>query len=839
MKFCHFIISALFGLTTAVESQATVAPLLKAEADGIPGRYIVKLKSGNSLLTSNEVIFKHMSKADQVYRNLFNGFATSLVDAELASLRLNPSVEYIEQDTRMKALGYVDQPNAGWNLGRISHRKPGNSTYTYDDSAGAGTCCYILDTGIAANHPEFSGRAAQIKSLVSQTTDGNGHGTHIAGVIGGVIHGVAKRTRLYGVKVLDDNGSGTLANVIAGMDYIAKDAKTRGCPRGAMANLSIGGSFSKAVNDAAAALVRAGVFVSVAAGGSNGDVSRTSPASEPTVCTVGASTERDARAAFSDYGALLDIFAPGVNIVSTWLNGNTQTLSGTSMAAAHITGLGAYLAGLGGFPGAEALYVALSAGRHLDLNLTSGQKRVGSPVRFDSSRIVRVAMPLHDVAGQQLPQDADAAPCCLGGRWAIGNDGGRGEQIVAEARVVIGSWWPVISGFPGVLPDGGASGAGFQHRICVFARHHLPHPAQIRPSISPPSTHTSHHSTSSRLPRRRHPASASAPIQPLPSCCDRRCHSPPPPPSPPSHPSSALLYQTKSHTTMPTAPLKCTEVATGDALAKQIADIIDVEVKDATSTAQATSDEDTANNIDKLFQKSLAADPASAEDFLYTLWDVVLKSVGTIPATDHRLHNLIAVIEALKKKDTAEVEIWGEKTHVWKNLPMLGPALREAWNFKPDFEDKDEKKDKVALQKWISLNSFAARIFGRKIQSSFNLGLWELRAGLEEKHPSEASRDLHLNTASEWLYHAGDELWRISNAAATLGQDEVDVTATGSLVEESSAAAKGPSRERWTFWKKRLRELTSEMSHATKEEGLKERVDGVINKMNTIEKGKK
>lgn len=107
------------------------------------------------------------------------------------------------------------------------------------------------------------------------------------------------------------------------MDYIAQDAKTRGCPRGAMANLSIGGSYSRAVNDAAAALVRAGVFVSVAAGGNNGDVGRTSPASEPTVCTVGASTERDARAAFSDYGPLLDIFAPGVNIQSTWPNGNT------------------------------------------------------------------------------------------------------------------------------------------------------------------------------------------------------------------------------------------------------------------------------------------------------------------------------------------------------------------------------------------------------------------------------------------------------------------------------------------------------------------------------------
>ena len=134
---------------------------------------------------------------------------------------------------------------------------------------------------------------------------------------------MATRTRLYGVKVLDDNGSGTLAHVIGGMDYIAQDAKRRGCPRGAMANLSIGGAYSRAVNAAAAALVRAGVFVSVAAGGNNGDAGRTSPASEPTVCTVGASTERDARAPFSDYGPVVDVFAPGVSIQAAWPSGNT------------------------------------------------------------------------------------------------------------------------------------------------------------------------------------------------------------------------------------------------------------------------------------------------------------------------------------------------------------------------------------------------------------------------------------------------------------------------------------------------------------------------------------
>ncbi|OAA35112.1 Peptidase S8, subtilisin-related protein [Beauveria brongniartii RCEF 3172] len=349
------ITSVLAGLAIAAELQSTVAPLFRPAGEIIPGRYIVKLKSDNDLLTATESVLKHVAAAEHVYGNMFPGFAASLDKAELAFLRLSPSVEYIEHDMTVKPFSYIDQPNAGWNLGRISHRLPGHTTYTYDSSAGAGTCSYILDTGIASEHSEFGGRAAQIKTFVSTNTDGNGHGTHVAGVIGGVVHGVAKRTRLYGVKVLDDGGSGTLSNVIAGMAFVASDAKTRTCPRGVMANLSIGGSYSKAVNDAARALVRADVFVAVAAGGNNGDAGKTSPASEPTVCTVAASTERDARASFSDYGPLIDIFAPGVGIKSAWRNGTTQTLSGTSMAAAHITGLGAYIAGLEGLPGSEAL----------------------------------------------------------------------------------------------------------------------------------------------------------------------------------------------------------------------------------------------------------------------------------------------------------------------------------------------------------------------------------------------------------------------------------------------------------------------------------------------------
>lgn len=146
----------------------------------------------------------------------------------------------------------------------------------------------------------------------------------------------------------------------------------------------------------------------------------------------------------------------------------------------------------------------------------------------------------------------------------------------------------------------------------------------------------------------------------------------------------------------------------------------------------------------------------------------------------------------------------------------------------------DGKEDHAELQKWVSLNSFAARILGKQLQSSFHLALWELRAALEEKHASEAARDLHLKTASEWIWHAGGELHRLSqeHVKTALPEDQLKITGTGGLV---TTETKGPSKERWAFWKQRFGELSQELSHAAKEEGLKERVDGVVSVMDLIE----
>lgn len=161
----------------------------------------------------------------------------------------------------------------------------------------------------------------------SSNTDGNGHGTHVAGTIGGTKYGVAKRTTLLGVKVLNASGSGTNSGVISGMNFVVTDARTRSCPNGVVVNMSLGGSTSTAVNNAARAITSAGHFLAVAAGNSNANAASFSPASEPSACTVGATTSTDAKASYSNYGALVDVFAPGSGILSAWIGGTTASVS--------------------------------------------------------------------------------------------------------------------------------------------------------------------------------------------------------------------------------------------------------------------------------------------------------------------------------------------------------------------------------------------------------------------------------------------------------------------------------------------------------------------------------
>ncbi|KAJ4359576.1 uncharacterized protein N0V89_000131 [Didymosphaeria variabile] len=335
--------SLLLALAPAA---ALAAPLLQ-QRDALPGKYIVKMKSDTmSTMSSMTADLANVPEHEYSFSG-FTGFAGTLSDTELANLKASSAVDYIIQDAEVTTQDIQYEADAPWGLGRISHVEKGNTTYAYDSSAGEGTCAYVIDTGILTTHPEFEGRAEWLENFTGDgdDSDGAGHGTHVAGTIGSVTYGVAKKTKLYAVKVLDASGSGTYSGVIAGIDYVATDHTTRDCPKGSVANMSLGGGKNQAVNDAVAAAVASGVFFAIAAGNNNGNAANYSPASEPTAFTVAASDINDAKASFSNYGALVDIWGPGVSILSTWNDGSTNTISGTSMATPHIAGLAAYLLG--------------------------------------------------------------------------------------------------------------------------------------------------------------------------------------------------------------------------------------------------------------------------------------------------------------------------------------------------------------------------------------------------------------------------------------------------------------------------------------------------------------
>ncbi|KAK5659830.1 hypothetical protein OQA88_13293 [Cercophora sp. LCS_1] len=351
-------ILALLPLALAAPAPGPIdrrAPIIQPRgADIIPGKYIVKLKDGASDAALSNAIGKiKKGKPQYVYKGAgkFKGFAGAIQDADLSEIQALPDVEYIEQESVYTVNAYVSQTGAPWGLARLSSKTTGSTTYTRDSTDGAGTCSYVVDTGIYTAHSDFGGRAIWAGNFVdSSNSDGNGHGTHVAGTIGGTKHGVAKKTTLYAVKVLNASGSGSTSGVVAGINFVATDSKNRSCPNGTVANMSLGGSFSSSINSAAAALVSQGVFLAVAAGNDNANAANYSPASEATACTVGATASNDAKSSFSNYGAVVDIFAPGTSILSTWIGStsSTNTISGTSMASPHIAGLGAYLLGLEG-----------------------------------------------------------------------------------------------------------------------------------------------------------------------------------------------------------------------------------------------------------------------------------------------------------------------------------------------------------------------------------------------------------------------------------------------------------------------------------------------------------
>ncbi|WP_434385384.1 S8 family peptidase [Melittangium boletus] len=311
----------------------SLAPLHQAAPGmGIQGDYIVKIKDGAK---ARDVAASLGVSPGHLYENALNGFSVTLDEAQLLKLRQNKNVEFVEED--QFALQSATQSNATWGIDRIDQTSNTLSkTYTYTATAST-VHAYIIDTGLYTAHSDFGGRA----SIAYDATGGNGqdcngHGTHVAGTVGSATYGVAKAVRLYGVRVLGCDGSGSNSGVIAGIDWVRVNHK-----KPAVANMSLGGGASSAINTAVTNLANAGVFVAVAAGNDNGNACNYSPASAPAVTTVGATTSTTARASYSNYGSCVDIYAPGSSITSTWNNGGTNTISGTSMASPHVAGVAA------------------------------------------------------------------------------------------------------------------------------------------------------------------------------------------------------------------------------------------------------------------------------------------------------------------------------------------------------------------------------------------------------------------------------------------------------------------------------------------------------------------
>ena len=328
------------GLTAAGNSGLLIAT--GAQAKNIRDAYIVVLRDDiNNIDAEIQTMCSGMggAKADHVYRNAIKGFSVRVPAAAIRGLLNNPRIKYIEQDQEVQATN--TQTGATWGLDRTDQRNlPLNSTYTYN-SNGATVDSYIFDTGIRTDHVEFTGRRVSGYDAFGGTAnDLNGHGTHVAGTVGGTTYGIAKGTRLIAVKVLGDNGSGTLSGVIAGVDW-AVGHHVAGKP--AVGNMSLGSGASQSVDDAVRRAIADGIIMVVAAGNNNANASNYSPARTVEAITVGSTTNTDARSSFSNFGAVLDIFAPGSAITSAWHTSSTaiNTISGTSMASPHVAGVAA------------------------------------------------------------------------------------------------------------------------------------------------------------------------------------------------------------------------------------------------------------------------------------------------------------------------------------------------------------------------------------------------------------------------------------------------------------------------------------------------------------------
>ncbi|WP_370944395.1 S8 family serine peptidase [Amycolatopsis sp. cg5] len=333
-------VAALTSLSLTAPAMATEGAILNANAaDAVQGSYIVTLKSG----TAQDVTARHGGTVSRTYNSAIHGFAGQMSEKQAKRIAADPAVASVEQNRTVHIS--TDQLNPpSWGLDRVDQRDlPLNQKYSYSTTA-SNVTAYIIDTGITLGHPDFGGRAVSGRDFIdndNDATDCQGHGTHVSGTVGGTTYGLAKGVKLVGVRVLNCSGSGTYEQVIAGIDWVTANAV-----KPAVANMSLGGGASATVDAAVQRSIASGVVYGLAAGNDyGGNACNTSPARTPEAITVGSTTNTDARSNFSNIGTCLDIWAPGSNITSAWLNNGTNTISGTSMATPHVVGAAAlYLA---------------------------------------------------------------------------------------------------------------------------------------------------------------------------------------------------------------------------------------------------------------------------------------------------------------------------------------------------------------------------------------------------------------------------------------------------------------------------------------------------------------